>query len=305
MMEKIIEVKNLSKSYGKIKAVNDISFYVEKGKLFAFLGPNGAGKSTTIDTICTFLKADSGQVLVNNWEIGKDDNDIRKIIGAVFQDGLLDDLLTIEENLKFRGSLYGLKGKALNLAVKKAMQEVNVVDLAKRQYGKLSGGQKRRCDIARALINTPKILFLDEPTTGLDPQTRKVVWETIIKLQKENNTTIFLTTHYMEEANSADYVIVIDNGKIAAKGTPIELKEQFANDKLIISSNDMQIIKEVLIENKIVFTESATNIIIKLEKTTDSLPIIQLCKKYITAFEVIAGTLDDAFIGITGKEIRE
>lgn len=304
-MEKIIEVKNLSKSYGKIKAVNDISFYVEKGKLFAFLGPNGAGKSTTIDTICTFLKADSGQVLVNNLEIGKDDNDIRKIIGAVFQDGLLDDLLTIEENLKFRGSLYGLRGKTLNLAVKKAMQEVNVVDLAKRQYGKLSGGQKRRCDIARALINTPKILFLDEPTTGLDPQTRKVVWETIIKLQKENDMTIFLTTHYMEEANSADYVIVIDNGKIAAKGTPIELKEQFANDKLIISSNDMHSIKEVLIENKIVFTESATNIIIKLEKTTDSLPIIQLCKKYITAFEVIAGTLDDAFIGITGKEIRE
>lgn len=304
-MEKIIEVKNLSKSYGKIKAVNDISFYVEKGKLFAFLGPNGAGKSTTIDTICTFLKADSGQVLVNNLEIGKDDNDIRKIIGAVFQDGLLDDLLTIEENLKFRGSLYGLRGKTLNLAVKKAMQEVNVVDLAKRQYGKLSGGQKRRCDIARALINTPRILFLDEPTTGLDPQTRKVVWETIIKLQKENNMTIFLTTHYMEEANSADYVIVIDNGKIAAKGTPIELKEQFANDKLIISSNDMQSIKEVLIENKIVFTESATNIIIKLEKTTDSLPIIQLCKKYMTAFEVIAGTLDDAFIGITGKEIRE
>lgn len=304
-MEKIIEVKNLSKSYGKIKAVNDISFYVEKGKLFAFLGPNGAGKSTTIDTICTFLKADSGQVLVNNLEIGKDDNDIRKIIGAVFQDGLLDDLLTIEENLKFRGSLYGLRGKTLNLAVKKAMQEVNVVDLAKRQYGKLSGGQKRRCDIARALINTPRILFLDEPTTGLDPQTRKVVWETIIKLQKENDMTIFLTTHYMEEANSADYVIVIDNGKIAAKGTPIELKEQFANDKLIISSNNMQSIKEVLIENKIVFTESATNIIIKLEKTTDSLPIIQLCKKYITAFEVIAGTLDDAFIGITGKEIRE
>ncbi len=304
-MEKIIEVKNLSKSYGKIKAVNNISFYVEKGKLFAFLGPNGAGKSTTIDTICTFLKADSGQVLVNNLEIGKDDNDIRKIIGAVFQDGLLDDLLTIEENLKFRGSLYGLRGKTLNLAVKKAMQEVNVVDLAKRQYGKLSGGQKRRCDIARALINAPRILFLDEPTTGLDPQTRKVVWETIIKLQKENNMTIFLTTHYMEEANSADYVIVIDNGKIAAKGTPIELKEQFANDKLIISSNNMQSIKEVLIENKIVFTESATNIIIKLEKTTDSLPIIQLCKKYITAFEVIAGTLDDAFIGITGKEIRE
>ncbi|MFA6936498.1 MAG: ABC transporter, partial [Bacilli bacterium] len=157
----------------------------------------------------------------------------------------------------------------------------------------------------RALINTPRILFLDEPTTGLDPQTRKVVWETIIKLQKENDMTIFLTTHYMEEANSADYVIVIDNGKIAAKGTPIELKEQFANDKLIISSNNMQSIKEVLIENKIVFAESATNIIIKLEKTTDSLPIIQLCKKYITAFEVIAGTLDDAFIGITGKEIRE
>lgn len=304
-MEKIIEVKNLSKSYGKIKAVDDISFYVEKGKLFAFLGPNGAGKSTTIDTICTFLKADSGQILVNDFEIGKDDNDIRKIIGAVFQDGLLDDLLTIEENLKFRGSLYGLKGKILSSSVKKAMQEVNVVDLAKRQYGKLSGGQKRRCDIARALINTPKILFLDEPTTGLDPQTRKVVWETIIKLQKENNMTIFLTTHYMEEANSADYVIVIDNGKIAAKGTPIELKEQFANDKLILSYTNKKEIKEILTKNKIDFIESATNITIKLEKTIDSLPIIQLCKSYITAFEVIAGTLDDAFIGITGKEIRE
>ncbi|MDD3383388.1 MAG: ABC transporter ATP-binding protein [Bacilli bacterium] len=304
-MEKIIEVKNLSKSYGKIKAVDDISFYVEKGKLFAFLGPNGAGKSTTIDTICTFLKADSGQILVNDFEIGKDDNDIRKIIGAVFQDGLLDDLLTIEENLKFRGSLYGLKGKILSSSVKKAMQEVNVVDLAKRQYGKLSGGQKRRCDIARALINTPKILFLDEPTTGLDPQTRKVVWETIIKLQKENNMTIFLTTHYMEEANSADYVIVIDNGKIAAKGTPIELKEQFANDKLILSYTNKKEIKEILTKNKIDFIESATNITIKLEKTIDSLPIIQLCKQYITAFEVIAGTLDDAFIGITGKEIRE
>jgi ABC-type multidrug transport system, ATPase component len=223
----MIEVNELHKSYKDVHAVNGISFYVETGKLFAFLGPNGAGKSTTIDMICTFLKPDGGTVTVDGFQLGKKDNDIRRTIGAVFQDGLLDNLLTAEENLRTRGALYGLRGAALNKAVAKALAAVNIEDLAKRQYGKLSGGQRRRCDIARALVNTPKVLFLDEPTTGLDPQTRKAVWDTVITLQKETDMTVFLTTHYMEEAAEADYVIVIDNGKIAAKGTPAELRSLF------------------------------------------------------------------------------
>ena len=185
-MDKIIEVKDLSKSYGTIHAVKGISFYVEKGKLFAFLGPNGAGKSTTIDIICTFLKKDSGSVVIDGLELGKDDNAIRNKIGAVFQDGLLDNLLTVEENLIIRGGLYKKDKTELKQAVKETAELMGITDLLKRPYGKLSGGQRRRCDIARALINKPQILFLDEPTTGLDPQTRKSVWEIVQKIQKTN-----------------------------------------------------------------------------------------------------------------------
>lgn len=308
-MEHIIEVTNLKKSYGDVRAVKGISFYVEKGKLFAFLGPNGAGKSTTIDMICTFLKQDSGTVNVDGHLLGKDDENIRAKIGAVFQDGLLDALLTIEENLKIRGGFYGLKGKELDDAVWRAAKATGVESLLKRPYGKLSGGQRRRCDIARALIHTPKILFLDEPTTGLDPQTRKSLWETILKLQAETNMTIFLTTHYMEEAAGADYVIVIDNGTISAKGTPAQLKDTYAKDivKLVFSNKDdsMAKVKQILDEMKLVFAQYEDQIHLHITKTIDAMPILEKCKDYLSGFEVISGTMDDAFIGITGKEIRE
>ena len=304
-MEKMIEVTGLQKSYGNIKAVNNISFYVESCKLFAFLGPNGAGKSTTIDTICTFLKPDGGEVKVDGHILGKEDDAIRRIIGAVFQDGLLDRLLTIEENLSTRAALYGLKGRTLANAVNRAAALAGVTDLLKRPYGKLSGGQQRRCDIARALVNTPKILFLDEPTTGLDPQTRKNVWETILNLQKESGMTVFLTTHYMEEAAEADYVIVIDNGEIAAKGTPSELREKYASDRLYLICSDAEAIRSLLDEKQIPYAQNADRIIINIAKTMDALPLICDTKPYITGFEVTAGTMDDAFIGITGKEIRE
>ncbi|MEG0693710.1 MAG: ATP-binding cassette domain-containing protein [Oscillospiraceae bacterium] len=304
-MNKIIEVSNLYKSYGTVKAVKGIDFYVERGKLFAFLGPNGAGKSTTIDIICTFLKQDSGSVLVDNYILGKDDVEIRKIIGAVFQDGLLDNLLTIEENLKIRGGFYGLKGNKLTQAVKHTAEITGITELLNRPYGKLSGGQRRRCDIARALINTPKILFLDEPTTGLDPQTRKVVWETIGEVQKKSDMTIFLTTHYMEEAAGADYVIVIDKGNIAAKGTPSELKESYAKDKLILATKNIDIIANILSEINVPYKRIADTFEVYLNTTMDALPIIEACKENITSFEVSKGTMDDAFIAITGKEIRE
>lgn len=304
-MDKIIEVEGLHKSYGNIKAVNGLDFYVEKGKLFAFLGPNGAGKSTTIDIICTFLKPDSGTVTVDGFTLGKDDMEIRKIIGAVFQDGVLDELLTVEENLRARGGFYGLKGKKLKAAVENAAATTGITDLLKRPYGKLSGGQRRRCDIARALINTPKILFLDEPTTGLDPQTRKYVWDTITEIREKNDMTVFLTTHYMEEAACADYVIVIDRGEISAKGTPSELKEKYSNDRLVISSRKTAEIEQILKEKGLAFATVADMVTINLSSTLDSLPIIESCREFLESFEVIKGTMDDAFITITGKEIRE
>jgi multidrug/hemolysin transport system ATP-binding protein len=304
-MEKIIEVTGLKKAYGNVKAVKGISFYVEKGKLFAFLGPNGAGKSTTIDIICTFLKSDEGNVVINGHVLGKEDDAIRSEIGAVFQDGMLDQLLTVEENLKIRGGLYGLKGEKLNKTVKETAEIMGIKELMKRPYGKLSGGQRRRCDIARALINKPEILFLDEPTTGLDPQTRKSVWDIIQKLQKETKMTIFLTTHYMEEAAEADYVIVIDDGLISAKGTPAYLRETYAKDKLALVYKDADKVYGILDENKVEYKTMAGEVIINIENTIDALPIIESCKEYINGFEVTAGTMDDAFIGITGKEIRE
>lgn len=304
-MDKIIEVQNLKKSYGNVKAVSGIDFYAEKGKLFAFLGPNGAGKSTTIDIICTFLKPDEGEISIDGLSLGKDDDKIRSIIGAVFQDGLLDDLLTVKENLKLRGSFYGLKGDELSKAIDKAMETTGIMDLAKRPYGKLSGGQRRRADIARALINTPKILFLDEPTTGLDPQTRKNVWETILKLQRERDMTIFLTTHYMEEAAAADYVVVIDNGEISAKGTPSELREKYSSDTLVLYSKDEDSLLGLLKTIPIDYKKVSDQIIIKISSTMASLPIIEQCKNHIDGFEVHNGTMDDAFIGITGRRIRE
>ncbi len=239
-MGNIIEVYDLHKSYGYIPAVKGLDFYVERGKLFAFLGPNGAGKSTTIDIICTFLKPDEGRVTVDGYVLGKDDNMIRSMIGTVFQDGLLDRLLTVHENLKIRGGFYGLKGRALDESIKNAAQTTAITELLKRPYGKLSGGQKRRCDIARALVNTPKILFLDEPTTGLDPQTRRSVWKAIMELQKSTGLTVFFTTHYMEEAAVADYIIVIADGRLAAKGTPLELKETIQTDRLVLFGADPQ-----------------------------------------------------------------
>lgn len=303
-MDKIIEVKNLSKSYGSIKAVKGISFYVEKGKLFAFLGPNGAGKSTTIDIICTFLKKDSGNIVIDGLELGKDDDEIRGRIGAVFQDGLLDNLLTVEENLMIRGGLYKNKKEDLKAAVDEIAEIMGITEILKRPYGKLSGGQRRRCDIARALINKPQILFLDEPTTGLDPQTRKSVWETIQRLQKSNNMTLFLTTHYMEEAAEADYVIIIDEGQIAAKGTPAFLRETYAKDKLSLMCRDVKTVSGLLAQKNIENVIISDCVCVELKETMEALQIIQDVKEYITGFEVTAGTMDDAFIGITGKEIR-
>lgn len=198
---KIIEVRQLQKSYKDVKAVNGIDFYVEEGELFAFLGLNGAGKSTTIDMLCTFLKLDRGSIKINNYEVGKDDEKIKSLVGVVFQESVLDELLTVKENLITRSKLYNMSKDEFNKNLEEIADITGIREIINRQYRKLSGGQRRRVDIARALINKPKILFLDEPTTGLDPKTRKNVWDMIRTLQKDNNMTVFLTTHYMEEAS--------------------------------------------------------------------------------------------------------
>lgn len=304
-MEKILEVENLVKSYKDIKAVDDISFYLEKNKVFAFLGPNGAGKSTTINILCTFLQKDSGKVIIDGLELGKNDHQIREKIGVVFQDGVLDPLLSVKDNLKTRAGLYGNYKKNLNKLVEDTAHMAGVDHILKRPYGKLSGGQRRRCDIARALLHQPKILFLDEPTTGLDPQTRKNTWETIETIQKSNDMTIFLTTHYMEEAALADYIIIIDEGKIAAKGSPAYLRETFARDKLSLMAKNPKELSGLLFGAGIENTIKADCVLVGIPKTLAALEIINKYEGYINGFEVMAGTMDDAFLEITGKEIRE
>ena len=304
-MEKIIEVSGLKKSYRDVQAVRGIDFYVDTGTLFAFLGPNGAGKSTTIDVICTLLKPDEGKVMVNGHELSRDDARIRESIGVVFQDSILDGLLTVRENLSARAAFYGLKGEKLRQAVKKAAHEAEVESFLDRPYGKLSGGQRRRTDIARALVNTPKILFLDEPTTGLDPQTRQSVWNTIRGLQKQEGMTVFLTTHYMEEAAGADYVAVIDKGLITAKGTPAELKDMYSSDHLKIEPTDMEALQTYLRGLGIAFETSGGMVSVPIKHTVDALPILKGCEELLRVFEVVSGSMDDAFIAITGKGIRE
>lgn len=303
-MEKVIAVKGLQKHYGAVHAVKGIDFYVEKGKLFAFLGPNGAGKSTTINMITTLLSVDAGEIEIDGKLVGKDDAAIRDRIGIVFQDHFLDALLSVEENLLTRASFYGGTKQEIRQRVEDAMKVVDIADLAKRPYGKLSGGQRRRTDIARALVNRPDILFLDEPTTGLDPQTRKNVWETIRELQKRLGMTVFLTTHYMEEAAVADYVVVIDDGAIAAKGTPEQLKEEYATDSLRVTPLDMAKAEAVFAAKKQAYRIEQGVLIVDLDQTLDALPWINALQGNIKNVQVLNGTMDDVFIKITGKEMR-
>lgn len=220
-MSNIIEISSLSKRFGEVQAVNDLSFRVKEGELFAFLGINGAGKSTTINIMCGQLSKDSGTVQLSGVDLDSDPDSIKRNLGVVFQNSVLDKELSVQDNLQSRAALYGIRGKAFRERLAELAGLLEFDDLLKRTVGKLSGGQRRRIDIARALIHRPKILILDEPTTGLDPQTRSTLWQVIGDLRKNEGMTVFLTTHYMEEAADADYVVILDSGMIAAEGTPL------------------------------------------------------------------------------------
>lgn len=301
-MDNIIEVENLEKNYGGIKAVDKLSFYVPRGSLFSLLGPNGAGKSTTINILCTLLCFDSGSITVNGYDLKKQAGKIRNNIGIVFQENMLDELLTVEENLRIRAGFY-MHGRAkIAEAVKNAEKLCGVTEFAGQKYGKLSGGQRRRADIARALVNTPEILFLDEPTTGLDPQTRKAVWDTINTLRREKGVTVFLTTHYMEEAAKSDYALVVDKGVKSAAGTPGELKEKYTSDILRMCCADTENVMKILNGiNADISSQNADEITVRLPKTMEALDILRQCREYIYSFEVVKGTMDDAFINIVKK----
>ena len=304
-MKKIIEVDRLSKSFGKVKAVNDISFYVEEGALFSFLGTNGAGKSTTISILLTLLKQDQGVVLVNGYTVGKHDQAIRQEIGVVFQESLLDPLLTVKENLAIRGSFYRMTRQERNVAITRVMDIVDIKSISNRPYGKLSGGQRRRVDIARALIHKPNILILDEPTTGLDPESRKNIWATILQLQKDTGMTVFLTTHYIEEAANSDYVVVMKEGSIVAEGTPEQLKNGYSTDLLTISTDRAEELRSLLTLEELDFNEGKSLFHLPLNHTTDAIPILAKFTSFISSFEVKKSSLDDVFIAINGKGVDQ
>ena len=302
-MEDIIQVSHLKKYYKEVRAVDDISFRVKKGELYGFLGVNGAGKSTTINILCTLLNTGGGDVNICGHILGKEDKEIRRKIGVVFQDNTLDENLTIKENLVTRAALYHKSSKVIYENLRYVSEILGIEDLMKRQFRKLSGGQKRRCEIAKALMNRPEILFLDEPTTGLDPQTRQMVWESIEKLRKEESMTVFLTTHYMEEAAKAQYISIMEAGKLVATGTPSQLKESFAHDILKLVPDNLDILKEDLHKSNIDYQDKSNHIHVIIPNTMYGLEILNRIKHNLKSFEVIQGTMDDVFLNITGKSL--
>lgn len=304
-MAKSIQVNRLVKKYGDLMAVNEISFDVEEGTLFAFLGPNGAGKSSTINCICTTSEITSGSATVAGYDVTSESVQVRASIGTVFQESVLDNLLTVYENLAIRGALYNLPKSVIQKHIEEVTDAVSISDILGRKYGKLSGGQRRRVDMARGLLHRPKILFLDEPTTGLDPQTRTKVWNTIAKLQKDTGMTVFMTTHYMEEAADADEVAIIDGGKIAAHGTPEELRLKYSSDYLRVQPKNRESLSRKLSEMGIRFENDRGTLVIKQSSSMEALALLKKIEEYVFQFEVLRGNMDDVFMAVTGHTIRE
>ena len=298
-MNNAIEIKELSKSFKDVKAVQGISFSVEKGSLFAFLGVNGAGKSTTISMICGQLKRDGGEIFIEGKTMADDPEEIKRALGVVYQGSVLDKPLTVKENLEYRGALYGIFGEELENRIDELCRLLDMSDILRRPYGKLSGGQRRKADIARAIIHKPRILILDEPTTGLDPQTRKKVWEVISYLQKNEELTVFLTTHYMEEAADADRVVIIDKGTIVAEGTPIELKNRFTGDFITLYGKTEEEIAELELPYEVV----PDGFRIKVDNTAEATKLIKEHSHLFTDYEILKGKMDDVFLAATGRKL--
>lgn len=298
-MSNIIQINHLNKSFGEVKAVQDLSFCVKEGELFAFLGINGAGKSTTINIMCGQLSKDSGSVLIDGYDLGKDIDVVKSELGVVFQSSVLDSALSVYDNLESRAALYGITGAKFKERLAELAKILDFEDLLKRTVGKLSGGQRRRIDIARALFHKPKILILDEPTTGLDPQTRKILWNVISNFRKNENMTVFLTTHYMEEAAEADYVVIIDSGKISAEGTPLELKNTYTGDYITIYGASEDTIRALDIE----YEQIRNGYRLSVPNTTAATDLIIHNPQLFSDYEITKGKMDDVFLAVTGKTL--
>ncbi len=303
-MANIIEVQNFTKKYGSFTAVDDISFHVEEGSIFAFLGPNGAGKSTTINTLCTIFDKTEGVMLIDGKDVSRQKEQVRAVIGVVFQESTLDTKMTLYENLQMHGHFYGLPNNEMPERIDAVLQIVDLLEWKKKMVSALSGGMKRRVEIARSLLHTPKVLFLDEPTTGLDPQTRAHIWDYIVKLQKENNMTIFLTTHYMDEAEICKKVAVIDGGKIVAMDTPYELKRQYTKDKAYITTQSGPALETLLNRYGMEYKNKTTHYSVVVSDMPALLSLVAEHKEFIRDMEIKKGTLNDVFLEITGKDIR-
>ncbi len=300
-MSNIIEIKDLCKSFGEIRAVDGISFRVKRGELFAFLGVNGAGKSTTINILCGQLPKDSGSVLIDGCELDGQLDSIKAKLGVVFQHSVLDKALSVRDNLESRAALYGICGKEFEERLSELAELLEFKDLLRRTLGKLSGGQRRRIDIARALLHRPRILVLDEPTTGLDPQTRKLLWRVIDELRHSEDMTVFLTTHYMEEAAEADYVVIIDSGKISAEGTPLELKNAYTGDFITLYGADKATVDSLGVE----YEEIRDAYRLSVQNTRAATELIVSRPEVFCDYEITKGKMDDVFLAVTGKTLGD
>lgn len=298
-MGNVIEIQHLYKSFGEVKAVQDLSFRVKEGELFAFLGVNGAGKSTTINILCGQLRKDGGSVKINGFEPAENPEKVKRALGVVFQNSVLDKALTVYENLESRAALYGIHGRAFKDRLQELSGMLGFGDLLRRTVGKLSGGQRRRIDIARALLHRPDILILDEPTTGLDPQTRKTLWDVVDNLRKTENMTVFLTTHYMEEAADADYVVILDSGKIAAEGTPLTLKNTYTGDFITL----YQVSEEEIRSFGRPYEALRDGYRVPVENTEKATQLILQHPAIFRDYEITKGKMDDVFLAVTGKNL--
>lgn len=297
-MEQIISIDGLCKSFGDVKAVQNLSFQVKKGELFAFLGVNGAGKSTTISILCGQLAKDAGTVFVCGEDVEKGMEKICRKLGVVFQNSVLDKALTVRDNLQNRAALYGITGKEFKKRLAELASLLDFENLLNRTVGKLSGGQRRRIDIARAILHKPELLILDEPTTGLDPQTRKLLWDVVRNLRRTNGMTVLLTTHYMEEAADADYVVIIDSGKISAEGTPLELKNKYTGDFITLYGVSEEDIKSLGLP----FEKIRDAVRVSVPDTRAATQLILEHPELFSDYEITKGKMDDVFLAVTGKK---
>jgi len=307
MSEQIINVENLVKRFGELVAVNDISFSVAPGEIFGFLGPNGAGKTTTINILCTLTRPTSGQATIDGLDVVRQQSRVRQLIGLVFQDPSLDDRLSGLQNMRFHALVYGVPASIREERIEQLLRMVELWDKRHSQVRTYSGGMKRRLELARGLSHHPKVLFLDEPTLGLDPQTRNLIWEYILELRKREGTTIFLTTHYMDEADKADRIAIIDHGKLIALDTPEKLKKMVGKDIITLKTDDNEkAAEEILLRYQIEARHDGDGLCFEVANGEEFLPsFIREFSTRISGVSLRRPSLEDVFLKLTGREIRE